>query len=228
MRHAMHRLVLAVLTLAVGASTARWAAAQSALPALLARYEMKRGKHVEQFELLRTERRIEHRYVDRALTEVWERDARGELAHWKIFHRAGRVVHYTPGDLRTIHVEPSWEQLGTLLNPAERARLKHVGKRRVRGELVSVLRGTIAGRSGRLLWLDTLELSTAMTLGTGSDATSVQLVGSQPCDVTSCAPASTLEYREIEFADLGDSERDPFVRNFLASFSLAHEHHQHP
>jgi hypothetical protein len=150
--------ILWLLAWTATASAPALAGAQRALPALLARYQVGHGDRVERMELLRTDWRIEHRFIDRGLTEVWERDARGELSHWKVFPSAGRVVHYTPGDLRAIHTEPSWEQLATLLSPSERARLKRVGARRVRGRTVTVLRGELTGGRAQLLWSDALGL----------------------------------------------------------------------
>ncbi|MFM2415753.1 MAG: hypothetical protein RL385_476, partial [Pseudomonadota bacterium] len=58
----------------------------------IARYEARHGKHAERVELLRAARRIEIRYLARGITEVWERDARGELWHTRLYHRAQRVV----------------------------------------------------------------------------------------------------------------------------------------
>jgi hypothetical protein len=137
----------------------------------IARYEARHGKHAERVELLRAARRIEIRYLARGITEVWERDARGELWHTRLYHRAQRVVTFTPGDLRTIHLEPAWEALGRL--SAEKG---------VRLRLLNV----------------------------------------KPCTEALCAAEDVSAYRELQLADLGDMEQDPFVRSFMAS---AGHHH---
>lgn len=142
----------------------------------LMRYELLHGDHVERLDVLRLRDHIEHRYPLRGVTEVWERDARGELSHWKIFERVGRSVHYTAGDLRTIHLQPDWEQLAAPVRPRETDRMQ------------------------------------------------VRLLRTESCSaaLTTCAPLEKADFREIEFADLGDSEHDPFVRTFLTTFGHAH------
>lgn len=47
----------------------------------------------------------------------------------------------------------------------------------------------------------------------------------EACSVRACAPFDTTTVREIEFADLGDMEGDPFVRSFLTTFAgRGHSH----
>jgi hypothetical protein len=219
----LHELSQAFVLFAVALGTVT-AAAQGGLSSSLARYEIRRGDHVERLEVVRTQERVEHRYATRGMTEIWSRDGRGELSHWKVFHKAGRSVHYTAGDLRTIQVEPSWEKLATLINPDERAHLKSRGTRRTESGTLSVLEGLIDQQRARVLWNEQTSWAQEIVIGAQGDKTRFRLLSSEACSASACAPLDTAEVREIEFADLGDSENDPFVRSFLASFAHGHAH----
>ena len=173
---------------------------------------------------MRIDGRIEHRYLERGVTEIWQRDARGELSHWKAFPRLRRSVHYAAGDLRTIHVQPSWELLATLIDPAERSHLKVSGTRRFKRGRLTVLEGELDHQQTRVLWNEQSGWAQEMVMGTGAKRSCFRLLSAEPCAPSACVPLDTVDFREIEFADLGDSENDPFVRTFLAGFTQRHSH----
>jgi hypothetical protein len=201
------------------------AVASTTLPSVLVHYEVRRPRAAAgRFELLRTPSRIEHRFVDRGMTEVWQRDARGELEHWKVFHRDGKAVHYNAGDLRTLHVWPSWEHLGTLIDPTDRTQLTATPKRRkMGGELAVELRGSSSAPIARVLWLEALSVPAELALGRRGENAILRLAALEKCE-QACAPVSMEGFSEIEFADVGDMERDPFVRRFLALTGHGHDH----
>lgn len=215
------------LALVIAGLATPGAGAQRNLLSSLARYEVTHGGRREHMEVMRTSDRIEHRYATRGITEVWTRDGRGDLSHWKVFHQPKRSVHYTAGDLRTIHLEPTWEQLGTLINPLERSRLRPVGTRRTRHGVVTVLQGAVDGLRTRILWDEERGWAGEMVIGSGPNRTRFRMLSAETCSASLCEPLDASAIREVEFADLGDSEGDPFVRNFLATFA-AHSHsHSH-
>jgi hypothetical protein len=181
-------------------------AAASELAAVRARYALKRGDHVEHLELVRAADRVAHTFVERGVRELWQRDARGELEHWRAYPAQGKSVHYTPGDLRTINSWPRWDALTQLISASELATLKPNKK--------GVLEGTLRGQPARVEWRDDVALPKRISIG----QLSMELLSVEP---VSAVERDTLT--SIEFADLGDMEYDPFVRRFLA-----HDHHQHP
>jgi hypothetical protein len=207
-------LALAFAGLATPASRA-----QGALSLSIAHYEVTHDERSERLDVVRTRDRIEHRYLTRGITEVWSRDPRGELSHWKVFHQPKRSVHYTAGDLRTIEAEPSWEQLATLINPGERAKLKAKGSKRTPHGPATLLEGQLDHQQARVLWNEAAGWAEEVVLGAGSKGKKYRLLSAEACSPNSCAPFETSSVREIEFADLGDMETDPFVRSFLATFA---------
>lgn len=176
-------------------------------PALRAQYVLKRGKRVEHLELTRAGDRVAHTFVERGVRELWQRNAHGELEHWRAYPAQGASVHYTPGDLRTIHLWPRWDTLAQLISAPELAALKP-GKR-------GVLEGTLRGQPARVEWLTERELPKRITLG----ELTIELVSIEDCEAV-----SPDRLRSVEFADLGDMEHDPFVRGFLAREA----NHAHP
>jgi hypothetical protein len=203
------------------------AGAQGAPSLSIAHYEITHDGRSERLDVVRTNDRIEHRYLTRGITEVWSRDARGELSHWKVFHQAKHSVHFTAGDLRTIEAEPSWEQLATLISPSERAKLKAKGSRRTAHGPAILLEGLIDHQRARVLWNEPAGWPEEVALGSGDKRKKYSLLSAEACSTRMCAPFDTSSVREIEFADLGDMESDPFVRSFLATFAGHGHAHTH-
>jgi hypothetical protein len=201
--------------------------ADAELPAVFARFALTRANgQVEHLELVRQAGRIEHRFVERGYSELWLRDARGELEHVRSFPRDGKSVHYTSGDLRTISLEPDWNTLSSLLGSGELASLRPAGTERALDQRrARVLRGTLRAQSARLSWLEDLSLPAKLSLGQGKSKVVISLLSVAECTPSLCTPPRS-ELRSLEFADLGDMEYDPFVRRFLASD--AHGHPPHP
>jgi hypothetical protein len=193
------------------------AALAEAPPSVWARYALiRKGVAVEHLVIVRTGDRVEHRYVERGETDLWRRDARGELEHLKLYPRAGRAVHFTPGDLRTISLAPSWDGLSALVSAAERAGLVAQGKTRaLGGRAATVLSGRLRGQPARLTWVPELGLPAALTVGRGDARVALRLVAVDACSGERCTEASRSALRVLEFADLGDMEHDPFARSFL-------------
>jgi hypothetical protein len=202
------------------------ARAQGALPLSIAHYEVTHDGRSERLDVVRTSDRIEHRYLKRGITEVWSRDPRGELSHWKVFHQPKRSVHYTAGDLRTIEAEPLWEQLATLLKPGERAKLKTKGSKRTPHGPAILLEGQLDHQKARVLWNEREGWAEEIAWVSGNARKTYRLLSNEPCTPTVCASVDMRDVREIEFADLGDMETDPFVHRFLATFGGdEHSHH---
>lgn len=213
-----------VLVLALALLCALPAGASSELPAMRARFALRRANlPVEHLELVRSGDKVAHRFVERGYRELWQRDARGDLEHVRAYPAEGKSVHYTPGDLRTIHVWPSWDSLAQLLGESELQALMPAGNKLGFERLpVRVLKGNLRGQPARLEWLDALALPSRLTLGAGKHQLVVELIAFERCE-DGCQEQEP-DLRSLEFSDLGDMEYDPFVRRFLAR-----EHrHAHP
>ncbi|MET0384346.1 MAG: hypothetical protein ABW321_00230 [Polyangiales bacterium] len=203
------------------------ARADAPLPDLRARYVMRRAQHTEHLELVRQGNRIVHRFAERGYYETWKRDARGQLEHVRAFPSEGSSVHYTPGDLRTIGLWPTWDSLASLLSERERLALTAAGdKRSFQRQTARMLKGRLRGQPAQLEWLDSYALPARMTIGEGDAKLVVELVELESCDASSCSVGSPTGLRAIEFADLGDKEYDPFVRKFMArdEHGRGHDH----
>jgi hypothetical protein len=210
-------LGIVLLTLS-GLTLTRAARGDAGVPALRARFAMTRADgRTEHLELLRVPDRVEHRFVERGYSELWRRDARGELEHVRSFPGDGKAVHYTAGDLSTIHLAPDWRALESLLGASELSALREVGRSRsAKAGSLRMLSGTLRGQPARVSWRDDVALPAQLALGEGKSKVVISLLSVTACTSDSCAGEDTSSLRSIEFADLGDMEYDPFVRRFLA------------
>ena len=200
--------------------------AEAEPPAVFARFLLTRADgHTEHLELSRQHDRIEHRFVERGYSELWLRDARGELEHVRSFPRDGKNVDYTSGDLRTISLAPDWSALSSLLGNGELASLTQSGSERtLQTRRARVLRGTLRAQPVRLSWLDDVALPARLSLGEGKSKVVISLLSVVDCTPSLCAPPGD-PLRSLEFADLGDMEYDPFVRRFLSQDAHGHPSH---
>lgn len=216
---ALPRLLLLLLVAHVPARVR----AEGELPAVVAHFALKRADgSSEHLTLVRSPGRIEHRFVERGYSELWLRDARGELEHVRSFPRDGKSVHYTSGDLRTISLAPDWSALSSLLGTSELSSLVARGTQRaLEKRQARVLLGSLRAQPARLVWLDDVALPAQLSLGRGKSKVVITLQSLSACTPALCSP-DKAELRSLEFADLGDMEYDPFVRRFLA-----HESHGH-
>jgi hypothetical protein len=211
------------LALVCALSSSRLASAEPALPAVHARFELRSHGHREQLELVRDGERIEYRFLSRGYSELWRRDARGELEHVRSYPSAGKSVHYTAGDLRTIGLEADWTSLSSLLSTAEQAQLRAGKSRRELGHEVRSLQGMLRGKPAHVEWLADVALPKKLALGEGKSQVVVSLLTVEACTRVLCGERDEA-LRSLEFADLGDMEYDPFVRRFLAHDALEHGH----
>ncbi len=95
--------------------------------------------------LVREPQRIETGRPSGRLAEIWERDARGEIALQRVFHADRRLVAYTAGELKARRLTPSWTALGSLLDPQTFVHLTRTGTRKVRSGTATVYKGALHG-----------------------------------------------------------------------------------
>jgi hypothetical protein len=199
------------------------------LPAICAEYRMtSTGRRDETLTLLRSERLIEHRFAAQKRLELWERDARGQLGHAKVFPLDNRLVRYVPGDLRALGVAPSWHELATLVQADFKDKFQRKpGTERFAQEQAQLYERRADGERTRLFWLERLSLPLELERQKPGQRVSLKLVSVKPGNTDACAATPTRGLTELDFADLGDRESDPWVRRFIASFGQGTHRHEH-
>jgi hypothetical protein len=194
--------------------------------ALVAEYTVRDARGERTLVLVRDAERVEYRIQDARdqdePIQVWRQTADG-IAHLELFPQERRSIAYAPGDLRTLDRVPQWPRLTGLVDPALRERLRRTGSGRAFDEIVAHYRGNDAnGGKVALDWLESDAIPTYFRSGTGETAYVLRLhkLRRVPADA---AFTAISDYRELDYADLGDMELDPFV----ASYLRRHGHAEH-
>lgn len=179
--------------------------------------------------LIRDDTRIEYR-VPGEPVRSWRKTPDGvELR--ELHPDARRVIVYAPGDLRAMGRAPDWARLAGLVDPALRGRLSAKSEGSTFGQPMTRYRGTDAqGLPVELDWLADAGLPVRLSVGTprkaqrndkAGDADAIQLLALKqlPDGLAFTAIDGLLE---IDHADLGDMELDPFVRGLSHAEHPAH------
>ena len=210
----MRGLLIALCMLGAGPVWAGTPAADSA-QAWIAEYRVHDGQGDRTLVLVRAEDRVEYRLSGEPI-RVWEKVADG-LAHSEVFPADGRIVGYSPGDLRALGRHPAWDQLSHLVDPALRDRLEARGmatSRVTHGQAVRRYRGQVQGIPVEMEWLEAADLPAEYRSGKGKAAYVLELRGLEQVPVAQAFTA-TDGLREIDYADIGDMELDPFARRYI-------------
>ncbi|ROU04875.1 hypothetical protein D9T17_22425 [Lysobacter enzymogenes] len=194
--------------------------------ALVAEYQVRDARGERSLTLIRSADRIEYRQPGEPV-ELWRRTPDG-IARLELFAAEKRSIAWAPGDLRTTGRMPQWEQLASPIHPQLRDKLKREGSAKALGLSAERYRGESAeGRPIALEWLVGEGLPAYYRTGPAKpkagDAGFYELkliklerVGAQT------AFTATGDYRETDYADLGDMELDPFAAAYLERNGHAH------
>jgi hypothetical protein len=160
--------------------------------------------------------------------EVWQKDAGGEASWQRIFHDDRKRISYAPGDLRALGRALSWAAINSVLDFEQvLANLHPVGKMTFLDRPATRYVGKIGREEIDLIWLDGEKLPGRM-LRRGihlEDSLILQELRPEPApDWPRSEPARSSDYEEIDGADLGDREYDPFVRKVQAMDGHRHAH----
>lgn len=205
------------------------AAKAASTPVLFAEYQVRDARGERSLVLVRSADRIEYRMQGEPV-EVWRRTPDG-IARLELFAKEQRSVSWSPGDLRTIGEMPQWEQLASPINPELRTRLQRHGEVNVLGAVALRYRGESAeGQAIALEWIEADGLPAYYRTGKRKAGASgaaggyelrlrkLERVGAEG------AFTATSDYRETDYADLGDMELDPFAASYLKHRGEAHAH----
>lgn len=194
--------------------------------ALVAEYRVRDARDERSLILVRSADRIEYRQPGEPV-ELWRQTPDG-IARLELFAAEKRAVAWAPGDLRTTGRMPQWEQLASPINPQLRDRLKRDGSAKALGLSAERYRGESAeGRPIALEWLAGEGLPAYYRSGPmkpkagDTGAYELKLVKLERAPAA-LAFTATGDYRETDYADLGDMELDPFAAAYLKRNGHAH------
>jgi len=171
--------------------------------------------------------KIAFEYPDRRIVEVWNRYASGELAFERWFEAANRAIVYTSGELRSVGRVGSWDAHTSILAPNVRERLDLAGTAQHRCLRVERLVGTIDDRQHELGWLAELELPARLRIRGPEGESRLELQALAGAEAAAEAFARGDALTRTDFADVGDQEADPVIRELITRGLVEHPvHHE--
>lgn len=197
------------------------------LPALAARYAVRGSAKQGDWYLSRSAQRIETANTDSGQNEIWEQNAPEQFLLTRIFHADQRIVEYTPGELKTRHVEPDWTQLASIVPPQWLGKLKRSGEKQIFGQKATHYRGRIGAEKFDLWWLEQSRLPATLTRSGPHGRIALQLKelhAQAPAAWPLVSETKIASYGKIDASDFGDMESDPFVARLLKQEGHDHGH----
>ncbi len=159
----------------------------------------------------RSANRVEISVPRQQTGEVWLKDGKA-LFYQKLFHEDHKIVEYQSDDLDALDVNVNWQTNQLMLNPTVLKQLKVEGEHWIDNHPALELAGTVDGIRYQVMWLVDLNIPQQLEKRDASgnhEITTLQDVQSGSASLQT-APDSR-HYEIIDYADLGDRERDPFV-----------------
>ncbi|ABI40434.1 hypothetical protein Shewmr4_3368 [Shewanella sp. MR-4] len=129
-----------------------------------------------------------------------------------------RSVTYRKGDLRALNIQHDRDQLYHVVSPALPANLAKTEQKQLPCFAAQGFAGKVNGMDSQLDWIASIELPQQFNLG---DVLSYQLLNVEPYSHEAFA-ALTQNYQDIDFADVGDSESDPFIAKMINQGFIEH------
>jgi hypothetical protein len=120
------------------------------------------------------------------------------------------------GDLAATGLNPSWQQLTSLINPQVLGKeLALMNKETINGVSVEYYSGILNGIATEIDWLPSLQLPARLLKKQSEGSVSLTLTTCNKNALTA-KPLSKTDYdklRRFDYTDLGDMEDDPLVRH---------------
>lgn len=167
--------------------------------------------------------RIERENPARGTGELWQRDGATTFLT-RIYHADHKGIEYRSDDLQLLHSTPQWQQLSLLVAPELFDALAVSEPEPRDGVMVRHYRGSFDGATWDITFRPDLMLPVQVTSTRGNRTERLELLQAASLENARWQPASLAGYEIIDFTDLGDRERDPFVMRISAEEGYAHTH----
>ncbi|QQX81568.1 hypothetical protein JK628_06815 [Shewanella sp. KX20019] len=185
---------------------------------LSARYAVSNDHGVtKEITLLRNHQQVIYQHNPQTF-ELW--NTRGEYVRY--FPSERRSVSYRKGDLLSLNMHFDFNQLNHLISPATIADMQQLpssssevaetGTDLCMAE--QLYQGTQKNHQLTISWLNQLQLPKSFKLTNNSGSIQYELVEVKPL-TENVFNGMTAGYQDIDFADVGDNESDPFIAKMI-------------
>lgn len=222
---------MAALLVLQGCATARLpttvATAQDPPPPVAAafrtRLQHEGRQETSEWRFWRSESRVQREDLQSRTGELWQRDG-ATIFHTLFFHGERRGVEFEQADLQMTGSGTSWEQHAHIVSPALLQRLRPGRTGTTRATPYQDYAGKVDGIQWRVRMRTDLMVPVSIEQRSDDRVLRIELIEAHPLAQAPWSPPATAEYGMVDFADLGDHERDPFVQGLQAYMGLGHGH----
>ncbi|AUD59052.1 hypothetical protein AYJ58_05915 [Shewanella sp. Pdp11] len=154
---------------------------------------------------------------DGSTFEQWS--SNGEYVRY--FPAEKRSVTYRKGDLRALNIQHDRDQLYHVVSPALPTHMTKTQAKQEACFTTQGFEGKVNGLESELVWIDAIGLPAEFILGQSQPNLAYKLVGVEPF-ASDAFVVLTQDYQDIDFADVGDSESDPFIAKMINQGFIEH------
>lgn len=182
------------------------------------------GTARSEWQFWRTASRIEMNIPARQTGEVWMRDGNA-IFHQKLFHADRKIVEYQSADLDALNVPVQWRTNELMIDPQVLQQLQVDAENWSDGHPVLELSGTVDGIEYEVVWRVDLNLPQQLSKqDADGNRETTRLLNVELMAQASAQQPDSSGYEIIDYADLGDRERDPFVIRIQNQLPGGHAH----
>ncbi len=177
------------------------------------------------WRLLRERGRVELLHLNSNTSEIWNETSNDLWFYQKVFHNDQQVIEYSPVDLKVLGMQPQWLSLALAINPRVLSAMG-AGKpdKSFYGWKTEKYKGQIKGATYEVLWLPELAIAARVKCTEAGITSTTEM---QKPFLMAESPWQTINisgYRLIDYSDLGDMERDPFVIKIQGDILGGHDY----
>jgi hypothetical protein len=214
----------------VVAETPRAQVAGTEAPPVVAEFEMARfhgedaqPEHTGTLRLWRQSAEVWRESPEEQAAEQWQLDGR-TVFHTRYFHVERVGIEYQHDDLAMAGAVPTWSQVAQLVPEAALRALPVVESGIQDGQRWWRHEGMWQDARWEILWREDLQLPAMLQRSAGDERERITLRGSWAPGTAPWPQPNVENYRVIDFADLGDHERDPVVQRIQKRIGAGHAH----
>lgn len=161
-------------------------------------------------------------------SQIWEKDQNGLVSQMRVFHAEKLVLEVSNGDLLASGHLPKWATVWSIVDPEDLSKsFQRIGIENIQGVPVEELKGSIDGVDTTVQWLKSQALPMRLKRSSDRGVDELRLVSCVSPGQGPIQPRTNqqlLDYRHIDFSDLGDMESDPQVQRVAKLLGHGHNH----
>jgi hypothetical protein len=190
--------------------------------------EDKRQVH---WRVWRTPGKLAYEYPEKGIVEIWQLTPQNKVEFMRLFTHEQRGIYYQNEDLKAVNMLKQWQDLNQLVPVSSRVRFTKTNiaqtgtsKPGLSQDACFTYQDYYSAESKQhLVWINELDLP--KTILFPGQQVNIQFKRFHSAVESHAFFAQLAHYDLLDFADIGDSESDPFIRNMI---TLGYSQHANP